>query len=258
MSQVLSPNDVAQLNFYYAHQSGYLTDPYKVYWGVDNRPVRGTSSRYWHAGTTISIRPTRPCGCRTATIRTTGRSWPTRSRPNRHSGLPDGWVLTPNLRYTTQSAAYFYFDPIYDAILGAPFPPGYLTNPDGFYSADQRLSAFGGITAGLKLSDIAGPDGSSTARPGFLSGALTGASGARRPRASILKAQIYQVGVTRKFSSVLVYAIAARSHVHSDRNGKSVGSASDRPCAPPIGNCKAPSPAHLREGGRDAGLTAGQ
>ena len=36
-----------QFNFYYAHQSGYLTDPYKAYWGIDNRP---TSARSEGAG----------------------------------------------------------------------------------------------------------------------------------------------------------------------------------------------------------------
>ena len=36
----LQPNDTAQLNLYYAHQSGYLTDPYKAYWGIDNWPTK--------------------------------------------------------------------------------------------------------------------------------------------------------------------------------------------------------------------------
>ena len=63
--------------------------------------------------------------------------------------VAEGWTVTPTLRYTTQRAARFYYDPVYDATLGAPFPPGFssLTN----YSADQRLSAFGAATAGLRV-----------------------------------------------------------------------------------------------------------
>jgi hypothetical protein len=61
----------------------------------------------------------------------------------------DRFQLTPNLRYTTQRAARFYFDPVYSATLGEPFPPGYDGQHDA--SADQRLSAFGALTAGLRL-----------------------------------------------------------------------------------------------------------
>ena len=114
--------------------------------------------------------------------------------------LPDGWVLTPGLRYTTQSAAYFYFDPVYDPLLGAPFPPGYLLNPTAFYSADQRLSAFGAITAGLKVSKaFAGGwiiDGKAEyyeQRGDWRIG------GEGSPGLEAFKAQMYQVGVTRKF-----------------------------------------------------------
>jgi hypothetical protein len=61
----------------------------------------------------------------------------------------DRFQLTPNLRYTSQRAARFYFDPVYSATLGEPFPPGYDGQRDA--SADQRLSAFGALSAGLRL-----------------------------------------------------------------------------------------------------------
>ena len=38
ITQVLSRNDTGQINLYYARQSGYLTDPYKALYGVDQRP----------------------------------------------------------------------------------------------------------------------------------------------------------------------------------------------------------------------------
>ena len=200
VSQVLTPNDTAQLNFYHAYQSGYLTDPYKAYWGVDNRPTTRaqnallarwnhyfesvdatlrTSIRYYHDDWDVSAN-------------TLGLEWA--------QTLPQGWVLTPGLRYTTQSAAYFYYDPVYDPLLGAPFPPGYLMNPTGIYTSDQRLSAFGAITAGLKVSKAFVGGWIIDGKAEFYeqqSGWRLGGEGS--PGLETFKAQIYQVGVTRKF-----------------------------------------------------------
>jgi hypothetical protein len=66
--------------------------------------------------------------------------------------LADGWRITPSVRYYTQRAASFYFDPVYDATLGAPFPPGYVFGGTQFSSADQRLSGFGAVTLGIKVA----------------------------------------------------------------------------------------------------------
>lgn len=200
VSQVLSPNDIAQLNFYYAHQSGYLTDPYKAYWGIDNRPTtRGQFAllaRWNHFFESAN-----------ATLRTSYRyyddDWDVKANTvtaEWAQTLPDGWVLTPNLRYTTQSAAYFYYDPVYDPLLGAPFPPGYLSDPTGFYTSDQRLSAFGGITGGLKLSKaFAGGwivDGKAEY---YEQRAEWRLGGEGSPGLETFKAQFYQVGVTKRF-----------------------------------------------------------
>ncbi len=70
--------------------------------------------------------------------------------------MDSGWVFTPLLRYHTQSAAYFYYDPVYDIAGGATFPPGYLASPWRYSSPDQRLSAFGGITVGFKVAKTFG------------------------------------------------------------------------------------------------------
>jgi hypothetical protein len=56
--------------------------------------------------------------------------------------LPAGLALTPTVRYLAQSAADFYRDP--------PFPQGAV--PGEPYTADERLSAFGAITLGLRLA----------------------------------------------------------------------------------------------------------
>ncbi|HTN50245.1 MAG TPA: DUF3570 domain-containing protein [Burkholderiaceae bacterium] len=200
ISQVFTPNDTGQLNYYYAHQSGYLTDPYKAYWGVDNRPMV-------RAQNALLARWNHYFESADATLRTSFRyywdDWDVSASTvtlEWAQTLPAGWVLTPGLRYSTQSAAWFYYDPVYDPILGAPFPPGYLQNPNGIYSADQRLSAFGAITAGLKVSKaFAGGwiiDGKAEYYEQQASWRIGGDGS---PGLETFKAQMYQVGVTRKF-----------------------------------------------------------
>jgi hypothetical protein len=53
------------------------------------------------------------------------------------------------VRYYSQRAARFYFDPVYDRSLGEPFPPGWT--PGMVASADQRLSGFGALGLSLKV-----------------------------------------------------------------------------------------------------------
>jgi hypothetical protein len=55
------------------------------------------------------------------------------------------------VRYYTQSAASFYYNP--------PFPTGYV--PGQFYTADTRLAAFGAFTVGIEIVKAL-PDGWST------------------------------------------------------------------------------------------------
>lgn len=200
INQVLSPNDVVAGTIYYAHQSGYLTDPYKAFWGVDNRP---DSRDMWAA----TLRWNHYFESADATLRTSyryyGDDWEVSANTlglEWAQTLPDGWVLTPGLRYTTQSAADFYYDPVYDAILGAPFPPGYLSNPGGYYSADQRLSAFGGITLGLKVSKALGLGWIVDAKAEYYEQRANWRIGGEgSPGLEAFKAQMYQVGVSRKF-----------------------------------------------------------
>lgn len=54
----------------------------------------------------------------------------------------------PSLRYYTQSAADFYFDP--------PFPRGFVLGRP--YTADTRLAAFGAFTPGIAVAKML-PDG---------------------------------------------------------------------------------------------------
>ena len=106
--------------------------------------------------------------------------------------------LTPSLRYTSQRAARFYYDPVYSATLGAPFPPGY----DGQHavSADQRLSAFGAITAGLRLDVKLAPRWTmdlSVERYAQRGGWRLGGDGS--PGLAPFYAQWFELGVARSF-----------------------------------------------------------
>lgn len=146
VTQVLTPNDLVQINLTYADGSGYFSDPYKNEYGIDIRPDRREQlailAKYNHyverfdASLRTSVRHYRDSfGVRSATLSV---EW---AQPVRW-----GIIVTPDLRYTTQSAASFYFDP--------PFPAGAGTQ--AYYSADTRLSAFGAITYGLKLEKAIG------------------------------------------------------------------------------------------------------
>ena len=138
VTQVLSPNDIIQSNVTYARGRGYYDDPYKA---IDVRPDFRNQlawlTRWNHhfsaldSTLRLSARYYRDTfGVRAITL---GGEWV----------QPFGsWSLTPGLRYYTQSAADFYFGP--------PFPQVFRLNQP--YSADQRLSAFGAITAGIKVA----------------------------------------------------------------------------------------------------------
>ncbi|QJD90856.1 DUF3570 domain-containing protein [Duganella dendranthematis] len=147
VTQVLTANDVAQLTLGYDDGSGYFSDPYKAF---DNRP-RSRSE------TTLLARWNHHIAATDGTTRLSYRYYRDSFGIRGHTlgaeyvqPLSDGWTLTPEVRLYTQSAASFYYDPVYDSKLGAPFPPGY--NGTGYMSADQRLSGFGAVTLGLKAS----------------------------------------------------------------------------------------------------------
>lgn len=148
VSQVLTPNDIVQVSMTYADGHGYYDDPYKSF---DKRPrdrrqsailtkwnhhleggsILQSSYRYYHdswgiQGDTFTLDWVKP--------------------------LSDSVTITPSVRYHTQGAASFYYDPVNPPLFGIPFLlPGFPNLPP-LYSQDQRLSAFGVITAGLKLS----------------------------------------------------------------------------------------------------------
>jgi Protein of unknown function (DUF3570) len=157
VTQALTAYDIVQVNATFNSGRGYYSDPYKF---PDVRPDRRKQAilltRWNHHFADLG-----------ATLRTSYRYYRDSFAINAHT-LGFEWVqpvasrftVTPSLRFYSQSAARFYYDPVYDPDpnVGAPYPPGYFTNPPQFISPDQRLSAFGAITVGLKLGVQLAPD----------------------------------------------------------------------------------------------------
>jgi len=149
VTRVLSPNDIAKINFTETRGRGYFSDPYKR---VDARP-RTRNQQAWlfqwnhhFAGSGDVLRTSYRYYSDTFEVKahTVGFEYAKQTGQS--------WTITPALRYHTQSAAYFYFDPNYDIVAGVPYPAGYSARPWVYSSADQRLSAFGGVTVGLKAA----------------------------------------------------------------------------------------------------------
>lgn len=145
VTQVLSERDIVQLQLGWSQSQGYHSDPYKL---LDERPrqrQRQTLQTRWNH----HIEDWR------ATLRGAYRlfrdNWGIRAHTfelEHVQALPGDFKLSPSLRYYTQSAAHFYVDADGSRSPFAPSPPA-----DARYHAlDQRLSAFGALTLGLKLS----------------------------------------------------------------------------------------------------------
>jgi len=156
VTQVLTPTDIAQLNLTRSVGAGYYNDPYKSF---DQRPNQRNAwiglLRWNHYVEPIdtSLRSSYRYYSDTFGVRshTLGLDWV----------KPVGrWTLTPGVRYYTQTAANFYFDPVLNAqgqidSLGTLIRAATLT---GDKSADQRLAAFGALTMSIKAAYAITPD----------------------------------------------------------------------------------------------------
>jgi hypothetical protein len=150
VTRVLTPNDIGQLTLTRTNGDGYFNDPYKLF---DNRPRSRRQN-------TVLLRWNHYVDSTGGTSRLAYRYYSDSYRIRAHtlSGeyvqpLGASWSVVPELRLYSQSAASFYYDPVYDAAVGAPFPPGFSSgaDPNRLSSPDQRLSGFGAVTVGLKV-----------------------------------------------------------------------------------------------------------
>ena len=148
ITQALSRADLVQLNITHAAGNGYYSDPYKR---LDVRPGSRHQSivlaRWNHHVEGPDI-----------TLRSSWRGYRDSFGVRSHTlslepvfTLGERFTITPGLRLYSQSAARFYYDPVY-SFAGAPYPPGYLEARPRFLSPDARLSAFGAVSVSLKLA----------------------------------------------------------------------------------------------------------
>lgn len=146
VTQNLSTRDVVQGSLTLSRGTGFYDDPYKF---PDHRPDHrnqlAAAARWNHHIEAYG-----------ATVRSGYRYYADSFGVRAHTvdvewAQPVGerFQVTPGLRYYSQRAARFYFDPVYDATLGEPFPPGWT--PGTVASADQRLSGFGAFSASVRF-----------------------------------------------------------------------------------------------------------
>ena len=142
LTQVLTKRDVVQVTMAYASGSGYFSDPYKY---RDNRP----DTKYTH---TVLARWNHHFAATEGTARLAYRHYRDSFDIRAHTltveyvqPLLVTWTVTPFLRMHAQSAAWFYLEPE-----NAPFPS--FAPIGSIQSQDQRLSAFGGGSLGVKVA----------------------------------------------------------------------------------------------------------
>ena len=180
-----------QANLTYARGRGYYSDPYKF---LDNRPRERDQ-------TALLLRWNRHVPSTGGTLRSSYRFYDdsfevTASTFGLEWAQPiSGIVVTPSVRYYTQSAASFYVDPI----PGTDVPPLVSSQPP-YYSADHRLSAFGAYTAGLKVAVPFGKSWLVDAKADYYEQRgewRIGGEGS--PGLAPFKAQFYQVGLYYRY-----------------------------------------------------------
>ncbi len=143
LTRVVSKNDLVQFNLGYSSGEGYYDDPYK--W-EDFRPRTRNNTTVmarWNHHFDVSD------GTSHLSYRYYHDSWGIAAHTfalEYVQPVKGGWTFIPSFRYYTQTAADFYipFDP---AMPDYPIPD---PMPE-FMSFDQRLSAFGAITLGIKV-----------------------------------------------------------------------------------------------------------
>ena len=145
VSNVVTMNDIVQLNAGMSRANGYFSDSYKVF---DHRP----RSRHSY---TLMTRWNHHVASLGSTLRLNYRyfsdSWAIKAHTigiEYVQPMTQGWTLTPLVRIYSQSAARFFVDA---GPIDFPFPPNPPENAV-YFSEDQRLSAFGAHTFGLKMA----------------------------------------------------------------------------------------------------------
>ena len=198
VTQVLTSVDIAQLNLTRSVGTGYYNDPYKSF---DQRPSQRNAwialARWNHhiQAYDASVRSSYRYYSDTfgVTAHTVGVDWV----------QPAGrWVFTPGVRYYTQTAASFYFDPVFTA-QGQYDEFGTIMRAaslQGNKSADQRLAAYGAVTMSMKVAYALTPDTVVDVKlENYRQTAALRLGGAGSPGLDPFNARFVQLGLTHRF-----------------------------------------------------------
>jgi hypothetical protein len=181
VTQILDTSALIQADLGYTRSSGFLENPYKAVifafndpdvpfddQGLKYIPIKGSLEQrpdvrnQW----AVNIRLAQHIAATDAALHLRYRfyrdSWKIHSQTIELSldqPLGHGWMLTPDIRYYTQSAAFFYapyftFDEPFPAHPGGPLERDKI--PINYFSSDERLSAFGALTGSLSLQKTLG------------------------------------------------------------------------------------------------------
>ena len=196
VTQVLTPVDLAQLSLTLARGRGYFSDPYKL---LDERPrqrdQRVVMARWNHHFEGIE-------GTSRVSYRYYADTWNVKAHTvtlEYVQSLGAGWTLTPQMRFYSQGAARFYRDVNAASPTRITVPPDYEPGVTEL-SFDQRLSAFGARTVGLKVAKQINADWQvdvKLERYEQRSGWHLGSSGS--PGLANFSARMVQAGFTRQF-----------------------------------------------------------
>ena len=196
VTQILTPVDIAQVTASFTRGRGYFSDPYKF---LDQRPRERDQ-------TVILARWNHHFPALEATTRLSYRNyadtWAVRANTltmEYVQSLPSGWMVTPLARAHTQNAAAFYRDVNPAAPTRPSIPAGYESGVS-LLSYDQRLSAFGALTVGVRVAKQINADWQWDVKVEHYQQRASWYWGGRgSPGLAPLSARMVQLGVSRQF-----------------------------------------------------------
>lgn len=145
VTQILDKESLALIGINFNNGSGFLSNPYKKVF-IQNYGVIYDERPNQHGQWSLNAQYLRHFdftdGAMQLNYRFFGDNWGVLSHTleaDWRQPLGDGWMVTPRIRYYSQSKANF-------------FEPYFLApNPTGYYSSDFRLSAYGSLAMGIAL-----------------------------------------------------------------------------------------------------------
>jgi hypothetical protein len=181
LTRILNAGALLQGDLSFTRSSGFLENPYKAVifafndpdeefdnQGLKYIPIKGSLEQrpdvrsQWAFNLRLAQHIAATDGALHLSYRFYRDSWHISSQTAEVSleqPLGHGWLITPDVRYYSQTAAFFYapyfmFDEPYPAHPGGPLERDKI--PLNYFSSDERLSAFGALSGSLALQKSLG------------------------------------------------------------------------------------------------------